>query len=126
VGLADSGNRDSVLRRSKYRTADNDGIRARIDRLSGAFTILSAVDLDDRIRMTSQRWRTYSISSVGLAGSSTTPAFLPRSWICERKMDRRGRLGLDEEMIGAGVGEGDEVALRRDDDRRLLRGIRLG
>jgi uncharacterized protein YndB with AHSA1/START domain len=35
-------------------------------------------------RMTSQRWRTYSISSVGLAGSSTTPAFLPRSWICER------------------------------------------
>ena len=47
-GLADSGDRDSVIRRTKDRTAGNNGVRARFDRLSGAFTILSAVDLDDR------------------------------------------------------------------------------
>ena len=41
-------------------------------------------------------------------------------------MDRRGRLGLDEQMIGAGLGEVREIALRLDDHQmhieRLLRG----
>jgi hypothetical protein len=47
-------------------------------------------------------------------------------------MDRRGRLGLDKEMIGAGVGEAGEVALRLDDHQmhieQLLRAAshRLG
>src|SRR6185437_13720652 len=117
VGPPNSGDRRRVIRRAEDRGAGDDRIRARFDRLSGAFAILSAIDLDNRVesarvaklaqstdlrqhlrrnfwppkpgltvmtRMTSQRWRTYSISSVGLAGSSTTPTFLPRSWICER------------------------------------------
>src|SRR3984893_3875938 len=71
MGLADSRNRDSVIGRSKYRTSGNEGIRARIDRLPGAFTILFAIDLDDR----------------------TETARVTK-------------------MIGTGVGEAGEVALR--------------
>ncbi len=69
-------------------------------------------------RMMSQRCRTYSMSSGGLAGSITTPGLLAeRADLAERAMqvDRGAGLGLDQQVIGAGFGEGRDIALGLDD-----------
>ena len=65
---------------------------------------------------TSHRCRTCSTKAIGVAGSSTAPAFLPSSRTREDavQVDRGGRLRLDEEMIGAGAREVVEVALGLD------------
>ena len=71
-------------------------------------------------RTTSQRCRTYSINSIGLAGLSTTPAFLPRSRICDSTPWRwivADDFRRHEQMIGAGLGKCREIALRLDDHK---------
>jgi hypothetical protein len=60
------------------------------------------------IMMTWQRCRTYSTASRGLAGSRTTPAFLPsladlRQYAMQMK--GRRRLGMNEKVIGPGLGK---------------------
>ena len=67
------------------------------------------------------------MNSGGLAGSSTTPAFLPRARICGQRpmeMDGRAGFGLDEQVIGARLGEGAKVALGLDDHEMHIDGFR--
>ena len=40
------------------------------------------------------------------------------------QMDCRARLGLHQQMIGAGVGEGGEIVLRLDDHQMNVEGLR--
>ncbi len=76
---------------------------------------------------------TYSICDNGVAGFSTTPAVFPRSRICDKcpvQMDRRARLAMDDQVIGAGAGEIFEVTFGLDDHQmdidRLLRRLAHG
>ena len=75
---------------------------------------------------TSQRCSTYSMSSGGLAGSSTTPAFLSDFADAGQRavqMDRGTRLGLNEEVIGPRFGKRVEVAFGLDHHEMQVDGL---
>ena len=64
------------------------------------------------------RCSTYSICASGVAGFSTTPAIFAEIADMRQgavQMDRRAGLAMDEQMIGAGLGEIVEIMLGLDD-----------
>ena len=77
-------------------------------------------------RIMSHTCSTYSTSSGGVAGSSTTPAFLPSARIFDSTRCRWiVELGsaCTKQMIGAGVGKRGEIALRLDDHQMNVEGL---
>ena len=161
MGVADSSDSGGIIVRSKYCRTGHDCIRTCLDRLSGSFTIFSAVNLDDRIKAArlaepaqtadvGQRLRQKFLTAEAcfdghdendVAETENVFDRLDRarrveygaSFLAEvvdlredlMECVRGGRLRVDENMIGAGLRKGDEMALRLDDHQmhieRLLR-----
>ena len=54
------------------------------------------------------------MAAGGVAGLSATPAFLPSAVNgLKRAVEMRARFGMDGDAVGAGLGEGFEIADRR-------------
>jgi hypothetical protein len=79
--LPHSSDRRGIIGRPEDRGPDNDGIRARLDRFSGAFTILSAADLDEGGPIVIFGTKRPSITSTWIQSAppaSTAPTSSPR------------------------------------------------
>ena len=77
-------------------------------------------------RMMSQRCSTYSTSSGGRRGIEHHARLLAERADLRQhpmQMDGRARLGLNQQMIGAGIGERGEIALRLDDHQMHVEGL---
>ena len=67
-------------------------------------------------RMMSTRSRTHATVSTGVAGTQyDTGTLAQRAYELQRAMQMRPRLGMHQDMIGAGLGKGGDVRIDRRD-----------